>query len=538
MSTALGHRPFLSQPGLVAGTSVLAGAALVVLLWIPWQKSPAEIGRPLRLYCAAGMSKPVQKLLEDYEQTYGVKVEVSFEGSGSLLAKIRASGGQGDLYLAADASHIRLARKYGLVREVLPVAILKPVLAVNAKTHARLEKEGKPLTTAKDLLRDDLQVVLANPELASIGQLGKQLLQATGIWQQLELKMRGGNARVALMGTVQEVAQALQTREDTLGIVWSAVARQFPGIHGFTPPEFALAQEPLQVGVLANTDQPAAALKLARFLSASDRGGKVFQSFHYDLVSDPDPWEEKQTLQLAAGAMLKPALDDIIANFEIREGVQVKTSYAGCGDLVAMMKAAKAGDNELAFPDIYFACDVTFLEMVDSWFERGRVVSANDLVLLVAKGNPHRVKNLDDLARQDLRVGLGHPTKSALGKLTMEMLAKRLPADLYQKIKDPETGLPALPEPTGHLLVSKIRLGALDLAVVYRSNALSHPSNLANHLDIVEIPGLTASARQPFAVAKDSPRRQLARRLLQSLETPAARDRFREMGFTWLLEAE
>src|SRR5262249_51234476 len=135
-------------------------------------------------------------------------------------------------------------------------------------------------------------------------------------------------------------------------------------------------------------------------------------------------------------------------------------------------------------------------------------------------------------------VGLGHPTKSALGKLTQDLLKKKLDPDLYDKIYDGETGMPARPEPAGHLLVNKMRVGALDVAVVYRSNALSHPSNTATHLDIVELPGPAALARQPFAVAKESPRRHLAQRLLQSLQTPAVRDRLRDLGFTWLLEAQ
>ena len=72
-------------------------------------------------FLAAGMSKPIADLLQEYQEKYKVKVEVSYDGSGKLLSTIRA-GSCGDLYLAADASHIRIARKDGLVAEVIPAA--------------------------------------------------------------------------------------------------------------------------------------------------------------------------------------------------------------------------------------------------------------------------------------------------------------------------------------------------------------------------------------------------------------------------------
>src|SRR4051794_12379939 len=124
MSTALAHRPFLSRPAWVVGTSLVVGAVLISLLCSPWDRPAAGATKPLVLYCAAGMRKPVQELLRDYEEGYGVKVELNFGGSGELLASMRGHGGQGDLYLAADASYIREAQKFKLVKEVLAVAIL------------------------------------------------------------------------------------------------------------------------------------------------------------------------------------------------------------------------------------------------------------------------------------------------------------------------------------------------------------------------------------------------------------------------------
>src|SRR5437868_399083 len=122
---------WLSNGWLVAGTSAIAIVVLVVLLWGPWERWGQAATQTLRLYCSAGMTRPVAELVRDYEKEYGVRVEVSYDGSGKLLSTIRAGGGQGDLYLAAEADHIVVAQREGLSAEVLPVGQLRPVLAVS-----------------------------------------------------------------------------------------------------------------------------------------------------------------------------------------------------------------------------------------------------------------------------------------------------------------------------------------------------------------------------------------------------------------------
>ena len=62
--------------------------------------------------------------------------------------------------------------------------------------------------------------------------------------------------------------------------------------------------------------------------------------------------------------------------------------------------------------------------------------------------------------------------------------------------------------PTGDMLVNQMRSGSLDAAVAYLSNA----AGSAEHLDAIRIQGIPCSvATQPFAVAKDSQHKQLAR---------------------------
>jgi ABC-type molybdate transport system substrate-binding protein len=414
------------------------------------------------------------------------------------------------------------------------VAVIRPVLIVKRTTQESLRQEGKPVTGLNDLLRPDLKVVLANPKLASIGQLAQQVLEPLGIWGPLQQGLQDRSARVSTVGTVLEVLQIVRTRDDHLGIVWDANALQFKDVEVIPVPEFQSVSGLVQIGVLKKSRDPTAALQFARYLTARDKGEAIFARYGYAAVDDADFWEETPTLHLAAGAMLKPALDDVVKAFAEREGVTVNTSYAGCGLLVAQMEALKKGQTPGRFPDAYFACDTSFLEQVQHWFEPSTLVAKNDIVLIVQRGNPKSVRSLADLARPELRVGLCHPTKSALGKLTDDLL-RRL--GLYEAVYPPDKPGRVLETDAAHLLVNQMRAGALDLAVVYRSNVLSTPVNAEKFLDIIEaeVPGALAS--QPLAIAKETRHRYLAERLRQAILAPESAKRFQALGFHWEYEA-
>jgi ABC-type molybdate transport system substrate-binding protein len=290
------------------------------------------------------------------------------------------------------------------------------------------------------------------------------------------------------------------------------------------------------LSVVAASQQPTQALHFARYLTARDRGQKAFERHYLQPLADADAWEDQPSLVLMSGAMLKPAIDDLVKRFSEREGVLINTIYAGCGIHVAQMKAMKKGEKlPTHFPDAYFSCDVSFMKMVQQWFEASKIISRNDIVLAVAKGNPKQVRSIADLARPDFRVGLAHPVNSALGALTDDLVKK---LGLHEKIYAATRKHPVVHADAGHVLVNQMRAGALDLVVVYRSNVLSHSDNPDRFLEVVEMNIPEAIAIQPYAVAKDSEHKHLMGRLLEAILSPQSQQRFREVGFQWIAEKD
>src|SRR6267378_1417761 len=176
------HPAMLSQSALPAVASLVAIAVLIVLLWNPsFQKASGN--EELVLYCAAGLIKPIEEIAHEYQEKYHVKILIEPDGSGKLLSKMRVARDRGDLFLSADESYIHDACKEGLVAEAIPVAGVHPVIVTG-------KDNPKRIAGVRDLLRPDVKVALANPELAAIGKAAKQALTKTGEWAELEKQTR------------------------------------------------------------------------------------------------------------------------------------------------------------------------------------------------------------------------------------------------------------------------------------------------------------------------------------------------------------
>ncbi|KAF0176813.1 MAG: Molybdenum ABC transporter periplasmic molybdate-binding protein [Limisphaerales bacterium] len=456
----------------------------------------------LTVYCAAGLKQPVEAIAAKYRAEFGVEVRLQYGPTGALISNFRVAK-RGDLFIAADDGSVADARKYELVREVLPLVRQHPVIAVRAGNP-------KNIRSIADLLRDDVKLALTNPDAASISRVSKAALGET--WTKLA-------ARAAVMKpTVTEVAADLSLGAVDAAILWDATVPQFKGLVAVDVPELKGRVENASAAVLAFTAQSAAALKFARYLAAPEKGGTSFQSHGFQLAGG-DKWAAKPDLILYSGGVNRPAVEKLLRQFADREGVSVTTVFNGCGILCATMKTMGDSTNP-KFPDAYYACDLCFVPPVAEQFPEAVMLTETDIGIVVRKGNPHGVRTLADLALPGLKVGLCNAEQSTLGFMTRGMLKQTGLLDSVRKNVVVEV-------PTADFLINQMRAGGLEAAIVYRVNAAPQ----AEHIEFFPIKHEGAKAIQPFAVRKDSPNKQLATRLLDFLK--ANRGEFEQAGFQW-----
>ncbi len=268
---AAGAPPILPRMNSARKTILLslavAGALVFLLCWQPRETRRGPARAALLVYCAAGLQPPAEAIAREYEQQFGVPVQLQYGGSGTLLSNLRVSG-RGDVFLAADESYLDLARSNQLVSETLPIGRMQMAVAV---------RHGNPkhLRTFADLLRADVRVALANPDAAAVGKILRDLLRRTGDWAALEQ-----HAKV-FKPTVSDVANDVELGAVDAGVVWDATVALYPDLEAVSFPPINRGEQRVGVGVLRCSRQPGAARAFARFLTAPDQGLREFARAGY-----------------------------------------------------------------------------------------------------------------------------------------------------------------------------------------------------------------------------------------------------------------
>jgi len=479
-------------------------AILGVAIWALWPpKKTSSSNNALTLYCAAGLRSPVSEIITDYEKETGRHIKVIYNGSGALLSQIQIGGG--DLYLPASDTYIQDAQKLNLTAETIPVAAMRAVIVV--------DKKNTTIHTLKDLTQPNIRISFADPS-AAIGKFTRNLLKQNNLLEDI-LK----NVTVS-KPTVNNIIEDVALGSVDACIAWDAVAGGHDSVKLIHDPILDQHPQNTSITILKSSQHPTEALHFARYLTAKDKGLPILKKHHFSIPDQADQWADSPEILLFSGSMLRPSIDDRIHAFEKREGCRISTIYEGCGTLVAQMKAG-------ADPSFYFSCDTTFLDQVQDKFEPSTIATQNEIILLVPKENPKNIHSLDDIVQPGLKIGLAHPVKSALGTLTRRMLkhSNHL-APLEQ------SGNIIIMASKGDELVTQMQAGALDAALLYRSNALASEA-ISKHCTIIPLHRKDAIATQPYATAKDTPYPNMLHRLGEYLTNSDAKKTFIHYGFTW-----
>jgi molybdenum ABC transporter molybdate-binding protein len=275
--------PFLAF--LASAVSLLALVAVLgwdVRTWL----APRERPKPVTVYCAAALKSPLEEIARDYERECGVPIQLQFGASHSLLVAAELSG-RGDLYLPADASYLRVAREKGLLAEELPLARLTAVLAV---------RKGNPLgiRSLDDIVTKNAKLAQADPDAAAVGHVTREALHGRGLWEKLR------KHTTTFTGTVTEAANAVALGSVDVAVVWDATVKQYAELEPVPVPVLAARPSHVALAVLKTSEQPAAALRFARYVAARDKGLKTLGALGYDTVRGDDWADDPEARLLGA----------------------------------------------------------------------------------------------------------------------------------------------------------------------------------------------------------------------------------------------
>lgn len=218
------------------------------------------------------------------------------------------------------------------------------------------------------------------------------------------------------------------------------------------------------------------------------------------------------TLVLYAAAGIKLPVDEILSAYEayheetFGRPIQVEAHYGGSGDLLARLESGSG-------TDLFLAADESYVELAKG---KGLVAEAIPLATMVpvvafSKGNEDKVNSLAELANlkeKGLRLGLGEPGSTAIGKLSREVLET---AGLWEQV----SAEMAVTKATVNELGTDLQIGALDAAIIW--DTLARQFGLAFR----ELPELTSRKMNiTVAVATATTRPRAALHFARFLASP------------------
>ncbi|MCM4078449.1 molybdate ABC transporter substrate-binding protein [Paractinoplanes hotanensis] len=193
------------------------------------------------------------------------------------------------------------------------------------------------------------------------------------------------------------------------------------------------------------------------------------------------------SLTVLAAASLTEAFDKIKEDFQERNpSVQIVISYGGSSGLAQQITSGAPADVFAA------ASPATMKTVVDAGDADGEptVFVRNQLVIATAEGNPKGIATLADLTNPDLKVAL---------------CAEQVPCGSAAKTAIEAAGVDITPvtlEQDVRAALSKVKLGEVDAALVYRTDAEA----AAADVDGVEFPESAGAINDyPIVTLKNAP---------------------------------
>jgi len=218
-------------------------------------------------------SKPaMEELIEAFMKKTGLKIEVSYGGSGVLLAQLQMSG-RGDLYFPGSIDFIEHARRLKLIdpASVKKVVYLVPAICV---------QKGNPknIKSLKDLCKKNVRIIIGNPECVCLGVFAAEM--ADKLLTSSERKQFRKNI-VNFVDSCSKVANsiALKTADAVIGWrvleYWNKERIQTVKL----PADEIIRISYLSIAITKNCKNRKLAEKFIEFML--NDGMKYFKKFHY-----------------------------------------------------------------------------------------------------------------------------------------------------------------------------------------------------------------------------------------------------------------
>ncbi|WP_048056450.1 molybdate ABC transporter substrate-binding protein [Methanocaldococcus fervens] len=171
------------------------------------QKNKPYEGKTITVLCGAGLMKPMNELIQNFENKTGAKVEVHYGGSAELFGILTTTGG--DVFIPGAYKYTEDAMKKELILKetVKNITYHIPVIAV---------PKGNPknIKNLEDLAKPGVRVVIGDPNACAIGKVSKKILEKNQLWENVSKNI------IVKTPTVSQLLIYITTNQADAAIIW------------------------------------------------------------------------------------------------------------------------------------------------------------------------------------------------------------------------------------------------------------------------------------------------------------------------------
>lgn len=225
-------------------------------------------------------------------------------------------------------------------------------------------------------------------------------------------------------------------------------------------------------------------------------------------------YEEKSLLIYCAAGVNNP-MDVIGEKFKEKYNVTVDFTYANSTEIISQMEITKKGD----------LCILASVEDYQAAKEKNLIKDEKELVkhipaIAVPKGNPAKITSLKDFGNSGVKVILGDPQVTPLGKLANKLFEKQ---GVLENVKANTVSTFS----TVNEVVTFLSLGKGDCSIVWEDNVL----NASKDLDLISIPENENLIKTiPICALQSSSENELAQEFMKYTASDEAKEIFKKFN--------
>lgn len=254
---------------------VITMLALLFLTGCTSQKESVNAARQgetkeLQIFAGAASKPPLEEIATLFWQKYGVKVNLTFGGSGSVLSQMKLSR-RGDVYIPGSSDFMEMAKKEGVVDPQTEKILVYLIPAINVP-------RGNPqgIRSLNDLARPGVRVGLARPDTVCVGLYGVEILEKAGLADKVKKNI------VTYAESCEKTANLVALKQVDAVLGWDVFQKWDPAKIEtiYLPPEQVTRIGYIPAAISSFSQQKELAALFLTFLT-SEEGKEVFRKYGY-----------------------------------------------------------------------------------------------------------------------------------------------------------------------------------------------------------------------------------------------------------------